>query len=160
MRINDIALFFEQNIQKKDLKTISFDKSNNVPLINSESECFDFDSINKYVKTSDTIYFEAGKIIFVEFKRGKIKDVDFRLKATESIIALYNYLFINGFKENICFPSDIFQFYIVYDRWNSSPTNTLAIEASGRKLEREYKHFFSKYQVIDGDRFKKRFKIK
>ncbi|MCI4441943.1 MAG: hypothetical protein JHC39_00410 [Lentimicrobium sp.] len=160
IRISEIEAFFEKNVLKKNLKDISWDKANNVSLINSDKESFDFDELNKEIKTSDTVYFENGKIIFVEFKRGKIKDIDFRLKATESIISLYNYVFENGFKEKLCFPNEIFQIYVVYDRNNSSPTRTLAITTTGRKLEKEYKHFFSKYQVIDNDKFKGRFKIK
>lgn len=159
MRISDIESFFEENVLKKELKEISLDKENNVSLVNSNNKCFDFDKINEEIKTSDTIYFEKGKIIFVEFKRGKIKDIDFRLKATESIISFYNFTFKNGFKENLCFPNDLFQIYVVYDRNNSSPTRTQAIVNTGRKLEKEYKHFFSKYQVIDSYKFQRRFKI-
>ena len=159
MRISDVEMFFNNNVDKKQLSEISFDKENNISLINSNNLCFDFDKINEEIKTSDTLYFKNGKIIFVEFKRGKIKDIDFRLKATESIISFYNYTFKNGFRENLCFPSDLFQIYIVYDRNNSSPTRTQAIDTSGRKLEKEYKHFFSKYQVIDNDKFKRIFRI-
>lgn len=159
MRINDIEKFFEENLSKKELSEISFDKDNQISLINSTKSSFDFDLINAQIKTSDTIYFKNGKINFVEFKRGNIKDIDFRLKATESIISFYNYAFENGFKEKLCFPNDLFQIYVVYDRNNSSPTRTMAITATGKKLEKEYKHFFSKYQVIDNDRFQRIFKI-
>jgi hypothetical protein len=159
MRINDIEKFFNENVSKKGLSEISFDKDNQVSLINSPKPSFDFDLINDQIKTSDTIYFKNGKIVFVEFKRGTIKDIDFRLKATESIISFYSYIFENGFKEKLCFPSDLFEIYVVYDKNNSSPTRTMAITATGRKLTKEYKHFFSKYQVIDNDRFQKLFKI-
>ena len=155
MRINEIAECFEKNILKKGLNEISFDKDNKISLINSTKMSFDFDLINDRIKTSDTLYFKNGKIIFVEFKRGTIKDIDFRLKATESIISFYNYIFQNGFKEKLCFPNDLFEIYIVYDKNNSSPTRTMAITTTGRKLMNEYKHFFSKYQVIDNDRFQK-----
>ncbi|MCI9843259.1 hypothetical protein [Flavobacterium pectinovorum] len=159
MRINDIEKFFTDNVEKKELREISFDKDNQISLINSSKPSFDFDLINQQIKTSDTIYFKNGKIIFVEFKRGVIKDIDFRLKATESIISFYSYIFKNGFKEKMCFPNELFEIYIVYDRNNSSPTRTMAISASGRKLTEEYRHFFCKYQVIDNDKFQKLFKI-
>ncbi|MCZ8331324.1 MAG: hypothetical protein O9282_08430 [Flavobacterium sp.] len=159
MRISDVEMFFNNNVDKKQLSEISFDKENNISLINSNNLCFDFDKINEEIKTSDTLYFKNGKIIFVEFKRGKIKDIDFRLKATESIISFYNYVFLNGFKDSLCFPSDLFQIYIVYDRNNCTPIREMAISSSGRKLQVEYKHFFSKYEVIDSDRFQKIFKI-
>ncbi|MGZ9734284.1 hypothetical protein [Flavobacterium sp. GNP002] len=159
MRINDIEAFFEVNVFKKNLKDISWDKTNQVSLINSNKESFDFDELNKEIKTSDTIYFKNGKIIFVEFKRGTISDIDFRLKATESIISFYNYAFRNGFKENLSFPNDTFQIYFVYDKSNSSPAKLNTFKASERKLKAEYKHLFSKYEVIDNDRFQKIFKI-
>ena len=159
MRINDIKTFFEENVQKNELKKLSFDNDNSVSLVNSSFQSFDFDMVNSKIKTCDTILFEKDKIIFVEFKRGKIKDIDFRLKATESIISFYNFIFESGFKENLCFPNVIFQIYIVYDRNNSSPTRTQAIVSSGRKIEKEYKHFFSKYVVIDNDKFQNRFRL-
>lgn len=159
MRINDIKEFFDKNVTQKELSEISFDKDNQVSLINSQKLSFDFDLLNNQIKTSDTIYFKNGKVIFVEFKRGVIKDIDFRLKATESIISFYNYIFQNGFKEKICFPNELFEIYIVYDRNNSSPTRTMAISASGKKMMEEYRHFFCKYQVIDNDKFQKLFKI-
>lgn len=159
MKISEIEKFFDQNVSKKELSEISFDKDNQIPLINSTKLSFDFDLINDQIKTSDTIYFKNGKIIFVEFKRGMIKDIDFRLKATESIISFYNYAFENGFKENLSFPNDTFQIYIVYDKNNSSPSKLNTFKATERKLKIEYKHFFSKYEVIDNDRFQKLFKI-
>jgi hypothetical protein len=159
MKIKNIEVFFKKNVPKKKLKQISFDTDNNTSLINSSKMSFDFDSINNRIKTSDTVYFKDGKIVFIEFKRGKISDKDFRLKATESIISFYNYVFENGFKDNMYFPSDLFQIYIVYDRNNSTPTREMAITATGRKLKVEYKHLFSKYEVIDNDRFRKLFKI-
>ena len=130
MRINDIEQFFEGNVPKKSLTEISLDKENNVSVVSSAKEVFDFDTIldntdinegtKEKIKTSDTIYFKDGKVIFVEFKRGKISETDFRLKATESIISFYNYIFEKGFKEKLCFPSDLFQIYVVYDKRNTS----------------------------------------
>ncbi|MBM6498760.1 hypothetical protein [Flavobacterium macrobrachii] len=159
MRIKDIEDFFIANVVKREFRILSFDSNNNASIINSSKLNFDFDEINKKIKTSDTIFFKDGKVIFVEFKRGKIPDTDFRLKATESIISFYNYVFLNGFKDSLCFPSDLFQIYIVYDRNNCTPIREMAISSSGRKLQVEYKHFFSKYEVIDNDRFQKIFKI-
>ena len=158
--IEEITNLFEKNVSTKPLNEISYDKDNGISLINSTQSCYDFDVLNHQIKTSDTIFFEKNKIIFVEFKRGKIKDLDFRLKAVESIISFYNYLFDSGLRYNLSIPNDIFQIYIVYDRNNSSPARIQAIVASGKKLEKEYRHFFSKYQVIDNDKFKKLFRIR
>lgn len=159
MRINDIESFFNENVTKKELSEISFDKDNNIPLIKSNKLSFDFDLINNQIKTSDTLYFENGNVIFVEFKRGTVKDIDFRLKAKESVISFYNFIFKNGFKENLIFPNTTFQVYIVYDKNNSSPAKLNTFKATERKLAVEYKHLFSKYKVIDNDQFQKRFRI-
>ncbi|KQB38991.1 hypothetical protein RCH33_2024 [Flavobacterium daejeonense] len=170
MRINDIEQFFEGNVPKKSLTEISLDKENNVSVVSSAKEVFDFDTIldntdinegtKEKIKTSDTIYFKDGKVIFVEFKRGKISETDFRLKATESIISFYNYIFEKGFKEKLCFPSDLFQIYVVYDKRNTSLAARLPFfRNTERKLQIKYKHLFSKYQVIDNDKFQRIFKI-
>lgn len=159
MRINDIEHFFAENVTKAELKEISLDKENGIALINLSKSCYDFDLINTNIKTSDTLFFKEGKIIFVEFKRGKISDKDFRLKATESIISFYNYIFANGFKEYLCFPSDYFQIYIVFDKNNSSPSKLNTFKETERKLKIEYKHLFAKYVVIDNDKFQKLFRI-
>jgi hypothetical protein len=159
MRISEIEEFFKINVSKKELKEISLDNENSISLINSTKTAFDFDELNKKIKTSDTIYFNNNKIIFVEFKRGKVSDKDFRLKATESLISFYNFAFANGFKENLSFPNDNFHIYIVYDKNNSSPSKLNTFKVTERKLKLEYKHFFSKYEIIDNDKFKKIFRI-
>ena len=158
MKISDIETFFKTYVQKKELKDISLDKENNQPLVNSNKTSFDFDEVNKSIKTSDTVYFKDGKIIFVEFKNGKIPEVDFRLKATESIISFYNFIFENGFKESFCLPSDTFQFYVVYNK-NSTPSKLNSISAIEKKLQIQYKHLFSKYQAVDNEKFKRIFGI-
>ncbi len=158
MRVNDIETFFNTHVQKKELREISFDEENNQSLINSSKTSFDFDIINDKIKTSDTIYFKDGKIIFVEFKNGKIAEKDFRLKATESIISFYNFIFENGFKEKLCFSNEVFQIYVVYNK-NSSPSMLNTFSATEKKLQLQYKHFFSKYQVVDNENFKKIFGI-
>lgn len=170
MRINDIEQYFEGNVRKKSLADISFDKENKISVVSSAKEVFDFDTIvddadikegtKEKIKTSDTIYFKDGKVIFVEFKRGRISETDFRLKATESIVSFYNYIFEKGFKENLCFPSDLFQIYVVYDKRNTSLAARLPFfRNTERKLQIKYKHLFSKYQVIDNDKFQRIFKI-
>jgi hypothetical protein len=172
MRINDIQEHFENYVPKKTLKEISWyeikEKTiiNNIEeeiiitksLINSTKLSFDFDEINKKIKTSDTVYFKDEKVIFVEFKSGGIKKIDFRLKATESIISFYNYIYNKGFIENMCFPNSTFQIYFVYNT-NSSSAAKVTFSAVERELTSEYKHLFSKLKVIDNDRFQKIFKI-
>lgn len=170
MKFSEIEAFFEKNVIKKPLTDISYDKDNKISVVKSLKEVFDFDAIvdnediiegtKEKIKTSDTIYFKDGKIIFVEFKSGKISEPDFRLKATESIVSFYNYLFDKGFKDNLCIPNDLFQIYVVYDKRNCSLAGRLLFfRNTERKLQIKHKHLFSKYQVIDNDKFQKIFKI-
>jgi hypothetical protein len=158
MNFDKIAAYFEKNIVKKTLSELSLDKENNSSLVNSNSKHFDFDEINKRIKTTDTIVFKNSRIIFVEFKKGgTIKDRDFRLKASESIISLINLLIENNVVEKICFPTDLFRLYFVYDRNNISSTQVVNFGNIERKLTSEYKNLFSKYSIIPQDRFKKVF---
>ncbi len=170
MKIKDIENLFEKIVSKKALTFISLDKDNQKTLVNSPKLVFDFDEIvdanditegtKEKLKTSDTVYFKNNKIIFVEFKSGGIGERDFRLKATESIISLYNFVFKNGIKEKLCFPNDTFEFYMVYDKKNPSSATRLAFFiATERKLQIKYKHLFSKYHIIDNVKFQRLFRI-
>lgn len=166
MRINDIEDFFEGNVTKKSLTELSLDSSNGISLLNSESKSFDFDTLDKplirkdKIKTSDTIYFKEGKIIFVEFKRGqKIPEIQFRLKAIESIITFYNYIYTQNFHEEMCFPNSLFQIYFVYNKTNVSATALPFFANIERKLKLQYKHLVSEYHIIDSEKFKILFKI-
>jgi len=158
MRINDIEKFFNENVSKAELNQISLEKETGTSLINSTKLSFDFDTINQKIKTSDTVYFKDNKIIFVEFKSGGIKKIDFRLKATESIISFYNYIFENGFVDKMSFPNENFQIYFIYNS-ASSPSALFTFSTVERELTNEYKHLFSKLKVIDNNRFKKLFGI-
>lgn len=164
MRISEIEVFFNNNVSKKQLNNISWyeEKEGDLivkkPLINSSKLSFDYDEINKKIKTSDTIYFKNNNVIFVEFKSGEIKKIDFRLKATESIISFYNFIFSNGFTETLNFPNDTFQIYFIYNR-TSSPAAQFTFSQVERELSIEYKHLFSKFKVIDSEKFKKIFGV-
>lgn len=160
MSFKKIETFFNDNISKKSLSDLSLDKENNSSLINSSKEHFDYDEINKRIKTSDTLIFKSSKIIFVEFKKGgTIKDKDFRLKASESIISLINILIEEKIVKTVCFPTDLFQLYFVYDRNNITATQVNYFATVERKLKIEYKNLFSKYSIIPQDKFKKIFNI-
>lgn len=164
MRINEIELFFKENVAKKSLTELSFDCDNGISLLNSENQSFDFDTLDKPVihkdkiKTSDTIYFKNDKIIFVEFKRGqKIPEIQFRLKATESIITFYNYIFTQNFQEKMYFPNTFFQIYFVYNKANISATALPFFANIERKLRIQYKHLLSEYHIIDSEKFERIF---
>jgi hypothetical protein len=164
MRIKDIEAFFEANVLKKTLKDISWyeEKENNIvirkTLVNSLSESFDFDEINKTIKTSDTLYFRDQKVIFVEFKSGKIPAKDLRLKAIESIISFYNFVYSNGFLEEISIPNQIFQIYFVYNH-DSTPKELNYFSQIEKELHYEYRHLFSKFKLIDNQKFQKTFRV-
>ena len=69
-------------------------------------------------------------------------------------------MFEKGFKENLLFPCDLFQIYVVYDKRNTSLAGRLPFfRNTERKLQIKYKHLFSKYKVIDNDKFQRIFKI-
>lgn len=166
MRINDIEQFFENNVVKKTLTELSLDSTNNISLINSTEVSFDFDEIDKpivhkdKIRTSDTVYFKDGKIIFIEFKRGtRIPEMDFRLKATESIINFYNYIFSENFTDNLFIPCDLFQIYFVYNKNNISATALPFFSNIERKIRIQYKHLLSGYHIIERDEFKRLFNI-
>ncbi|CAM3981297.1 hypothetical protein FLBR109950_11580 [Flavobacterium branchiophilum] len=162
MRIREIETHFEENFPKKSLTILSLDEKNEITLVKSEKLSFDFDSVvkknDKIIKTADTLFFKNNKIIFVEFKSGKIGNLDFRLKSTESIISFYNYIFKNNFQEPLTIPNAIFEIYFVYNKRASSATlNTFSqIE---RELKLEYKHLFSKFKMLDNEQFTKLFRI-
>ncbi|PXY41055.1 hypothetical protein DMB65_08835 [Flavobacterium cheongpyeongense] len=160
MRINDIEQFFKGNVPKKTLTELSLDSNNNISLINSDNQSFDFDNIDTpiiqrdKIKTSDTIYFKNGKVIFIEFKRGqRIPETDFRLKAMESIVTFYNYVFNQNFTDNICFPNDLFQIYFIYNKDNISATALPYFRNLERKFRTQFKHFISEYHIIESDEF-------
>lgn len=158
MRIRDIETFFEVNVAKKTLSELSFDDANSRTLIVSDKDSFNFDEINKKLKTSDTIFFENDSIIFVEFKSGNIPAKDLRLKAIESITSFYNYVHSKGFTEIMAFPSEIFKIYFVYD-YKSKPSQLNYFSQIEKELRFEYRHLFSTFKLIDNNRFKKLFRI-
>jgi hypothetical protein len=167
MRIKDIEIFFEENFPKKTISLLSLDVSDKdekkkISLIISEKLSFSFDDVikkeQKIIKTSDTIFFKNNKIIFVEFKSGKIGSVDFRLKSIESIFSFYNYIFKNNFKELLIFPNNIFEIYFVYSK-KSSPAMLNTFSQIESELKTEYKHIFSKFKLINNEQFVKLFRL-
>lgn len=160
MNFEIVKEHFEFNIQKKTLSELSIDKISNESLIKSSVESFDYDTINYSIKTTDTLFFINSNIIFVEFKKGEsIKDIDLRLKATESILSFLNYIIGQKLTEFVCFPNDVFQLYFVYDRNNINATQVTHLSNIERKLQKEYCNILSKYRILPQDSFKKIFKI-
>ena len=166
MRINDIEIFFEENVAKKTITELSFDGTNNVSLIQTLTQSFDFDNLfipeitNDTLKTSDTLYFKDNKIIFVEFKRGgKIREQQFRLKATESVLIFYNYIHSKNFTEPLTLPNNFIEIYFVYDKDKVAMSALPFFSNTKRKLKLLYKHLISDYHIIDNNEFKNIFEI-
>ena len=168
MNFKSIETYFEKNIEKKTITQLSYDDANNSSLIISNKEKFNFDKVNNEIKTSDALFFEKYHIIFIEFKNGKIGDIDLRLKASESIIAMTKFLIENNLIDNFCFPSDVFQFYLVYNSkiidkktgWQTtSSTRIIEFGKLERKLKLQYKYILSKYRILNQDQYNKRFNI-
>lgn len=168
MNFENIKTYFEENVEKETITKLSFDDANNSSLITSNIEKFNFDKVNNQIKTTDALFFEKTKIIFVEFKNGSIKNKDLRLKATESIISMTNFLIEKNLVDTLCFPSDIFQFYIVYNskiidkitgKETTSSTRVIEFGKLERELKLQYRYILSKYRILNQDQFKKIFNI-
>ncbi|MCD8454395.1 hypothetical protein LNJ08_08285 [Tenacibaculum finnmarkense genomovar ulcerans] len=170
MNYNDIEKYFSVNVIKKTFTELSLDKVSNSSLILSEKESYDFDFLNNQIKTSDTVIFDSKKIIFVEFKKGKInkeknlktkkiREPDIRLKLIESPIVFINYILKNKITDSVCFPNDYFHFYLVYDRTRSDASQLIHFSALERKFQTQYSNFFSKIKIISQDRFIKLFRL-
>lgn len=171
MDYSTIEKHFSSNVLLKTFTELSYDKESDSSLIISDNKSYDYDSINENIKTSDTVIFKSGKITFVEFKKGKkredgkksktkkIKEPDIRLKSTESIISFIDYILKKNISETICFPCNLFQFYLVYDRTKSDPSQVIHFGNLERKLQKQYSKFYSKFSILPQDRFKKIFKL-
>lgn len=127
--IKDIEKLFEENFQehKKTVTSLSLDDENGESLCNADKEFFDYDNIVREVyknqnplKSPDSIHFKNGKLIFIEFKNGKVdskEKMSLKLKAIDGgHIALNNIL--NSLKQTFSF-EDILsikkEYYIVYN---------------------------------------------
>ena len=113
---------------KNTLQKISYDKNNKESLCNNDSILFfDYDAIAEDNYSGDTaaspdvIYFKENKIIFIEFKNGKIKSKDKRkikIKGIEGGFLILHKILSKEIGE--CNFSDIIninkEYYIVYNR--------------------------------------------
>ncbi|WP_428742587.1 hypothetical protein [Tenacibaculum sp.] len=160
MIYSDIEKYFSENVPQKNYSELSIDKESENSLINSSKESFDFDELNTKIKTSDTIIFNTEKISLVEFKNGdKIKEVDIRLKCSESIMSFLNFILEEKVVETIYFPSQFFQFYLVFNRKKINASQVNHFGNIQRKLQKEYSNFYSKIVILNQDQFKKVFRI-
>lgn len=78
--IQKIDEFFSQHFIKKTFKDLSYDDSNDVHLVQNETEAYAFDKIkdqltNKGMCSADALYFSDGDFVnFIEFKNGNIDE--------------------------------------------------------------------------------------
>lgn len=154
MRINEIEQLFEKTVSKIKLKEASIDSANSASLIDSEELVFNYDSLKGAIKSSDTIFFKENKIIFVEFKNGNIKQVDFRLKATEGLMTFIKYLKKEDQSLNICFPNDHLEIHYVYNDGKTPSTKLEEYNKIIRQLEKEYLGTYSKLKLVKASDFK------
>ncbi|WP_417800088.1 hypothetical protein [Tenacibaculum sp.] len=160
MIYSDIEKYFSENVPQKNYSELSIDKESKSSLISSSKKSYDFDELNTKIKTSDTIIFNTKKISLVEFKNGdKIKEIDIRLKCSESIMSFLNFILEEQVVETLCFPSQFFQFYLVFNRKKINASQVNHFGNIQRKLQKEYSNFYSKVVIINQDQFKRVFRI-
>jgi hypothetical protein len=160
MNYNDIEDYFAENMIKKSYTELSLDKVSKISVINSVKESYDFDCLNYKIKTSDAIIFSSNKIILAEFKNGnKISELDIRLKSSESILSLLNFILENKICDSICFPNSLFQFYLVYNRNKINSSQVVHFGSLERKLKKQYSALYSKFKILNQDKFKQIFRL-
>lgn len=156
----DIENYFSENAIKKSFTELSLDKESQTSVINSNKESYDFDSINYKIKTSDAIIFNSSKVILAEFKNGnKISESDIRLKSSESILALLNFIIEENICDSICFPNNLFQFYLVYNRNKINSSQVVHFGFLEKKLKKQYSALYSKFTILNQDKFKQIFRL-
>lgn len=154
MKIKEIEQHFEQTVPKITLKKASEDIANGVSLINSDELVFNYDSLKGAIKSSDTIYFEENKIIFIEFKNGNIKSMDFRLKATEGLMIFLKHLKKVNPTLQICFPNNCLEIHYVYNDSRINPTKLEEFKKNIRLLNKEYSGVYSNLKLVKASEFK------
>jgi hypothetical protein len=154
MRINEIEQLFEKTVSKIKLREASIDSANSTSLIDSEELVFNYDSLKGSIKSSDTIFFKENKIIFVEFKNGNIKLIDFRLKATEGLMTFIKHLKKEDQSLNICFPNNFLEIHYVYNDARTPSTKLEEFNKIIRLLEKEYLGTYSKLKLVKASDFK------
>ncbi|WP_075342388.1 hypothetical protein [Tenacibaculum agarivorans] len=160
MSYTDIEQHFSNNIPRKPYSELSLDDDTQTSLVSSAKTSYDFDEVSNEIKTSDTIIFNQNKISLVEFKNGnKVKEIEIRLKCSESIISLTNYILEKGVVNSFCFPNQLIQFYLVFNKEKITGTQLMNFSNIQRKLQREYANFYIKLVILNQDQFKKVFKI-
>lgn len=153
MKIENIKQLFENTVPQVTLKEASEDTANNTSLIDSEELVFNYDSLKGAIKTTDTVYFKEDKIVFVEFKNGNIKTIDFRLKATESMMVFMKHLKTKS-SITIDFPNNYFEIHYVYNDNTATPTQLSEYSKIVRLLKNEYQGTYSQLQLVKASEFK------
>jgi hypothetical protein len=153
MRIEDIEQFFEGTVPKITLRKASEDTANGISLIDSEELVFNYDSLKGSIKSSDIIYFKQDKVIFVEFKNGNIKPIDFRLKATEGLMTFIRHIKKKAPPLNVCFPNDCLEIHYVYNDATTTSTRLEEYNRTIKLLGNEYAGAYSKLKMIKASDF-------
>jgi hypothetical protein len=114
---------FNDCIQALNEITIGEDSRSKKPMLNYPDQFHNYDQITgklygRNPKSPDMILFKGDTIIFVEFKSGKVKSSDVKLKAIEGCFIVLHKI-VSTYREDINF-IDIFKlkksYILVYDK--------------------------------------------
>lgn len=158
---------------KSSIKQLSYDRDNDVSLCNSNKRFINFDAVVKKIAQSnsedslcspDVIHFKGKKVIFVEFKNGRINDktkMELKLKGIEGgFIGLYKA--VKTFDDSFTFDNILSipkEYYIVYNSTkNLQPrvggiTQHLESATVRFGLEKYQGTFFEKVRTVSEDVF-------
>ena len=166
LKIDDIKDVFDKHLPKKPLKTLSYDDSNKISVINSNIKWYDFDSSEKgssRLCTIDSVEILNKTLIFAEFKNEKIKSKEklkfLRLKANESLLSLHKLVKKENSKITISAINEIPKnCYFVFSKTKTRPTELLHFNTIHRDLKTYYKDsLYNDFDFIDCVSFTKKF---
>lgn len=126
------------------LRKVSYDDSNKIYMSNSELTVYDFDAIKEWyasklsidgnkldVKSNDSLYVSAGKIVFIEFKNGKLDKGEMKRDLVRKIYDSYIILsdevtetkgIIEGYKPSVTFSREHIDYILVYNEEKNPPS--------------------------------------
>lgn len=167
LTIKETKDIFDEVLPKKALSDLSYDKINEVSVVNSSIKWYDFDEATigiKKLSTLDSVEIIGDSLVFAEFKNEAVKSGSklkfLRLKATESLMSL---CMILKEKKTIVEMSDVNKLkkdcYFVFSRAKSTPTKLMAFNTTHRILKSHYTCLYSKFDFIDNITFEQKFNL-
>ncbi|MDC3418716.1 hypothetical protein [Aquibacillus salsiterrae] len=173
MTIEIIEAIFQTNLSsyKKSVTELSKDSANDEELCNSDKEYIDYDQViedlymsEDVLPTPDLVTIKDNKVIYVEFKNGKIDNKEkkkLKFKGIEGgFIALYD--ITSKYHAEITFNEIQLiekEYYVVYNSNKNSQSRVGKMKAhlEGQQIRfglKKYQGtFFSKIETMSNDRF-------